>query len=261
MAPELWRGAPADERSDLFACGVLLSECLRDDSPAAVRDLAERLRAEHRELRPASAAEALRLLEAPAAPRADEAPTLIAPRPAPRGRRLAPVALCLAAIGTGVVVASTLGGGGGEPSRGTAHTTTTTRAKRSPAPASAAAKPPPVAPAADGAALNDRGYQVIQQGRYAEAVPVLQQAVSALQASGGLDYAFALFNLGNALRLAGRPAEAIPILEQRLQIANQTGAVQAELEQARRDLAAQGQGTGKVKKAKKPKGGPRARGD
>ena len=29
MAPELWRGEPADERSDLFACGVLLSECLR----------------------------------------------------------------------------------------------------------------------------------------------------------------------------------------------------------------------------------------
>ena len=61
----------------------------------------------------------------------------------------------------------------------------------------------------------------MNQGRYEEAMPVLQQAVDALSGSGGLNYAYALYNLGASLRLAGRPAEAIPVLEQRLAIPNQ----------------------------------------
>ena len=36
-----------------------------------------------------------------------------------------------------------------------------------------------------------------------------------------------------SLRLSGRPEEAIPVLEQRLEIPNQTGTVEAELEAAR----------------------------
>ena len=44
-----------------------------------------------------------------------------------------------------------------------------------------------------------------------------------------MNYAYALFNLGNALRLANRPAEAIPVLERRLQIPNQRPAVRREL--------------------------------
>jgi hypothetical protein len=48
-----------------------------------------------------------------------------------------------------------------------------------------------------------------------------------------VNYAYALFNLGKALRLAGRPAEAIPVLEARLQIPNQTGVVRRELKLAR----------------------------
>ena len=63
-----------------------------------------------------------------------------------------------------------------------------------------------------------------------------------------LNYAYALFNLGNALRLAGRPEEAIPILEQRLEIPNQTGKVRRELAAAR--AAAGGE---KPKKPKKDK--------
>ncbi len=63
--------------------------------------------------------------------------------------------------------------------------------------------------------------------------------MDSLAGSGDLDYAYALFNLGRALRLAGRPAEAIPILEQRLGIPNQRGTVRRELEAARQ---AAGQG-------------------
>jgi serine/threonine-protein kinase len=97
-------------------------------------------------------------------------------------------------------------------------------------------------PPADGAALNDLGFSLIQQGRYDEAIPVLQQAVDALSGSGSLTYAYALFNLGNALRLAGRPEEAIPILEERLQFPNQRGTVLRELEAAREAAGLSGGG-------------------
>ena len=63
-----------------------------------------------------------------------------------------------------------------------------------------------------------------------------------LEADDELKYAYALYNLGHALRLAGRPGEAIPILEQRLEIPNQQGTVAAELKQAKKDLKAQEKG-------------------
>jgi serine/threonine-protein kinase len=96
--------------------------------------------------------------------------------------------------------------------------------------------PPPAAPATglSGAELNEQGYALIQQGRYEEAVPVLQRAVDAFpEETSDLNYAYALYNLGNALRLAGRPEEAIPILEQRLQIPDQVSTVKRELAAAR----------------------------
>jgi serine/threonine protein kinase len=102
---------------------------------------------------------------------------------------------------------------------------------------------PPAEQATDtgvsGEQLNDQGYALIQQGRYDEAIPILQRAVDGLAADGGITYAYALFNLGNALRLAGRPEEAIPILEQRLEYPDQTEVVQRELDLAR---AAAGEG-------------------
>ncbi len=56
-----------------------------------------------------------------------------------------------------------------------------------------------------------------------------------------INYAFALFNLGDALLRSGRAAEAVPILEQRLLIPNQTSVVEAELEAARAAAAESGQ--------------------
>jgi tetratricopeptide (TPR) repeat protein len=93
---------------------------------------------------------------------------------------------------------------------------------------------PTAADPARGAELNEQGYAMVQAGEYEAAVPVLEEAVRSFpEGSEDLDYAYALFNLGNALRLSGRPEEAIPVLEQRLQIPNQTGTVQQELEAAR----------------------------
>jgi serine/threonine-protein kinase len=99
-----------------------------------------------------------------------------------------------------------------------------------PAPTPAATETNP----ARGAELNEQGYALIQSGEYEAAVPVLEEAVGSFpEGSEETDYAYALFNLGNALRLSGRPEEAIPILEQRLQIPNQTETVERELEEAR----------------------------
>ena len=90
---------------------------------------------------------------------------------------------------------------------------------------------------ARGSALNEEGFALIQAGEYEAAVPVLEEAVSSFpEGTEELDYAYALFNLGNALRLSGRPEEAIPILEQRLQIPNQEGEVREELEAAQAEV-------------------------
>ena len=110
--------------------------------------------------------------------------------------------------------------------------------KEEPAPAAPAPAPaeeePPAGGSATGAELNEQGFALMSQGRYDEAIPVLQQAVDSFPpGTSDLNYAYALFNLGKSLRLAGRPDEAIPILEQRLEIPNQTETVKQELKLAK----------------------------
>jgi serine/threonine protein kinase len=63
VAPEILHGRRPDERSDLFASGVLLHDCLRDSGPHRLRWLADRLTAERPEDRPSSATEVLELLD------------------------------------------------------------------------------------------------------------------------------------------------------------------------------------------------------
>jgi serine/threonine protein kinase len=106
-----------------------------------------------------------------------------------------------------------------------------------PAPEEEQQQPEPSGPdPTDGARLNDEGFQLMGQGRYEEAIPILQRAVNSFPpGTTDLNYAYALFNLGRSLRLAGRPDEAIPILEQRLAIPNQTGVVRRALELARQE--------------------------
>jgi serine/threonine protein kinase len=63
VAPEILRGRPPDERSDLFAAGVLLHDCLRRGGPHHLRSLADRLVSERPEDRPRSATQVLELLD------------------------------------------------------------------------------------------------------------------------------------------------------------------------------------------------------
>ncbi len=113
-----------------------------------------------------------------------------------------------------------------------------TPAEPAPAPADTTPAPtraPAPAPAAgaDGSALNDQGYALLQQGDAAAAVPILRRAVDSLDQSDGLTYAYALYNLGSALRQSGHPEEAIPYLEKRLQFPDQRPTVRAELAKAK----------------------------
>jgi eukaryotic-like serine/threonine-protein kinase len=87
---------------------------------------------------------------------------------------------------------------------------------------------------ARGAELNNEGYSMMQGGDYAGAVPVLQEAVSLWpEDSQDINYAYALFNLGQALNRSGNPEAAIPYLEKRLNWSDQRDTVQAELNDAR----------------------------
>jgi eukaryotic-like serine/threonine-protein kinase len=103
--------------------------------------------------------------------------------------------------------------------------------------ASPASSPPPSSE--DGVSLNAEGFSLIQQGRAAEAVPILLRAVGSFpEGTSDINYAYALYNLGNALRLSGHPEEAIPVLERRLEIPDQRSTVEAELARARADAGA-----------------------
>jgi serine/threonine protein kinase len=131
ISPEVMRGLQPDERSDLYACGVVLGECLREGGPQHLRALADRLTSEKPADRPASATDVLELLDQPAtAPTAVVAskpaagtstkPTLVA------GRRFRSLGLrpTRAAVAVGatvlvlvvlLIVLTTGGSGGGRP--------------------------------------------------------------------------------------------------------------------------------------------------
>jgi serine/threonine protein kinase len=67
IAPEILAGGAANERSDLYACGVLLGACLGPSGPPRLQRLVGLLTEPEPQSRPGSAAEAIRILQAPAA--------------------------------------------------------------------------------------------------------------------------------------------------------------------------------------------------
>jgi serine/threonine-protein kinase len=74
--------------------------------------------------------------------------------------------------------------------------------------------PPTTSPTSlSGFALNLAGYNKMQAGDYAGALPLLQQAVAKLRGVGFPNEAYANYNLGYTLLQLGRCSEAVPYLE------------------------------------------------
>jgi serine/threonine-protein kinase len=200
-------------------------------------------------------------------------PLSVAPpsRPAPgyarhnahRGRPswLVPLVVLLAVLAVGAIAVATLGGGGSssnQPKQSSASAkakkhSSSKKSGSQPAAQQQAPAPPSAAPAqtqpstyqvpqpsgsdaAAGQRLNAKGKALSDAGNYKGAIPVLEDAVKSFPAGTGADdiqYAYALFNLGHALRLGGRPADAVPVLEERLKNPDQQSTVQSELDAAR----------------------------
>jgi tetratricopeptide (TPR) repeat protein len=125
-------------------------------------------------------------------------------------------------------------------------TTTTSTVQASPA---AVTTPPPTADT-----LQAQGHDLLQDGNYAAAIPVIRRALSTASPAS-VTYAYALFDLGRALLLSGDPKAAVEVLWQRMQIPNQTDVVRAELQDALRALGQQANAGGPPG-APSPPGGP-----
>ncbi len=197
-------------------------------------------------------------------PDADREPRPLPPRRSAGARRGALLALLAFVAALAAVAAIALAGGGDEggggsaakqagkspqpaakdsdrsaasEARGAEGEASGTEGEREGAESTTASVPAPEPEGSDpelGASLNQQGFELIQASEYDAAVPVLEEAVASFPPdTEDLAYAYALFNLGNALRLSGRPDEAIPVLEKRLEIPNQTGTVEEELAAAR----------------------------
>jgi tRNA A-37 threonylcarbamoyl transferase component Bud32 len=218
LSPEQARGEPATPASDRYALGAVAFELLTGRRPfesetAATEAFAhvnapvpsatglepglpksvdaalERALAKDPDDRPASASALVEELRA--ALRA-AGPARVEPRatrPARSVHRARPRPYAVLGVGAvailvaGLVLAAALGVAGGSEPRAT--------------PERSASSEREVAsrPGVDGAALNDVGFERMQEGDYERALPVLVRAVDALRGAGTLTEAYARYNL------------------------------------------------------------------
>jgi eukaryotic-like serine/threonine-protein kinase len=82
-----------------------------------------------------------------------------------------------------------------------------------PTPPPSTVRPPPPPPASGtGTQLTDQATQLMRQGRYAEALPIAQQALAKLKGSAQPYEAYANYNVGRSLIELGRCDEGLPYI-------------------------------------------------
>ena len=96
------------------------------------------------------------------------------------------------------------------------QTVTTAPEEEPPPPTTAAEEPPP--PSGNPSQLNDEGFRLMQQGRYDEALPLLEQAVAGLSGSGSTAEAYASYNLAFTRRALGQCDGVIELLNRSEQV-------------------------------------------
>jgi hypothetical protein len=114
--------------------------------------------------------------------------------------------------------------------------------------------------------LEARGHKLLGEGHYAAAIGDFRAALAATGQSPAhcgvpgseacLTYAYALYDLGRALRLAGKPGAAVPVLTKRLRIDNQRRTVKNELGLAKRAHGTGGVAAPPARTAPSPKTAP-----
>jgi eukaryotic-like serine/threonine-protein kinase len=236
--------------------GELPSVCdVNPDAPCELDPVFEKALAKDPAARYSSAAEfvaALRAsLEQAAGPTRVVAPTAptraVAPSP-PRRRIswLLPLAgvLLLAGVIAAVLATRDRSGSKPQPVRVTtvvkrvtapSQTVVTTVVTTAPPPTTTAQQSaPPSAVGGDPYDENNRAWALMQNGQYADALPLLQDAVQQLQGRGDLGTAYANYNLGYTLMQLGQCSDAIPYLEVAKSIEPQRHEVHDALKQAKK---------------------------
>lgn len=191
MPPEVLAGKPATERSDLYALGVVLDEALAGREAPRIEALIDRLTAADPRERPASATQAMNLLEA----YEERATTATVPIGAAAGsgsrvievnaRRVVAALVALAIIG-GIVAVAVAGGGSSQApkagardkppprstpaktSTSTATSTTTTTSTAPPTTSGATPAPPTAGRSSSCARLEAQKKQLSEQQKAAE---------------------------------------------------------------------------------------------
>ena len=157
---------------------------------------------------------------------------------APRRTRVPLLLLLLAgALGAGILAAALLARDGGKtvgatapqtvketvketitlPSTTVVQTVTTAQVTtaQEPPPATTTAAPPTSQSPSE---LNDQGFELMQAGRYEEALPLLEQAVAGLAGTGELAEAYASYNLAFTRRALGQCEGVVDLLDRSEQI-------------------------------------------
>jgi eukaryotic-like serine/threonine-protein kinase len=146
-------------------------------------------------------------------------PTAVTRIARPAGRRI-PVGLIVAAIAValaGIAAAVIATRGDGTPKvvvRTVTRPGTTVERTITTAPQTSQSAPP----STDGAALNNAGFAKMQARDYNGALPLLEQAVSALQGTGSLDEAYADYNLAYTRSALGNCDGVLDLLDRSQQI-------------------------------------------
>ena len=154
---------------------------------------------------------------------AGEAPTesrtaVMPPRRLAR-RWLVPALLLVAGVGVAAALATTLGGSGNKPVPDGGSPTLA--APRTGTPSPPAHHPPPSRPTVSLSSayqLNTRGYELMLDGHYVAALPLLQRAVTGLVDPANPVTAYVNFNLGQTLVRLGRCSSALTYLERASQL-------------------------------------------
>ena len=97
------------------------------------------------------------------------------------------------------------------------QTVTTAPEEEPPPPTTTAAEQEPP-PSGSPSQLNDEGFRLMQQGRYDEALPLLEQAVAGLSGSGSTAEAYASYNLAFTRRALGQCDGVIDLLNRSEQV-------------------------------------------